>query len=164
MIQRGIDKKMKDLPDLVQDIVEASRKHEQYRDKECINMIASEGLKSPAVNQMIDLSHDLACRYAEGENDAQGHVKKRYYQGQKYMSEIEDFEKASLSNKRKADSQAIGFRNTQLYPTRSSDEDGSAAEILLHLLQKHYQDEWERKRQKPQPWQRTSWQRRQPCR
>ena len=52
---------MKDLPDLVQDIVEATKKHEQYRDKECINMIASEGLKSPAVNQMLDLSHDLAC-------------------------------------------------------------------------------------------------------
>jgi glycine/serine hydroxymethyltransferase len=62
---------MKDLPDLVQDIVEATKKHEEYRDKECINMIASEGLKSPAVNQMLDLSHDLACRYAEGENDAQ---------------------------------------------------------------------------------------------
>jgi glycine hydroxymethyltransferase len=82
---------MKDLPDLVAEIVDATRKHEQYRDKECINMIASEGLKSPAVNQMLDLSHDLACRYAEGENDAQGHVKKRYYQGQKYMSQIEDF-------------------------------------------------------------------------
>jgi glycine hydroxymethyltransferase len=82
---------MKDLPDLVQDIVEATKKHEQYRDKECINMIASEGLKSPAVNQMLDLSHDLACRYAEGENDTQGHVKKRYYQGQKYMSQIEDY-------------------------------------------------------------------------
>ena len=71
--------------------MEATSKHELYRDKECINMIASEGLKSPAVNQMLDLSHDLACRYAEGENDAQGHVKKRYYQGQKYMSQIEDF-------------------------------------------------------------------------
>jgi glycine hydroxymethyltransferase len=53
-------------------------------------MIASEGLKSPAVNQMLNLSHDLECRYAEGENDLQGHVKKRYYQGQKYMSQIED--------------------------------------------------------------------------
>jgi glycine hydroxymethyltransferase len=53
-------------------------------------MIASEGLKSPAVNQMLDLSHDLDCRYAEGENDQLGHVKKRYYQGQKYMSQIED--------------------------------------------------------------------------
>ena len=91
MIQRGRDKKMKDLPDLVVDLVEATKKHEQYRDKECINMIASEGLKSPAVNQMLDLSHDLACRYAEGENDDQGHVKKRYYQGQKYISQIEDF-------------------------------------------------------------------------
>ena len=82
---------MEKLPELVLDLIEASRKHEQYRDKECINMIASEGLKSPAVSQMLDLSHDLAARYAEGENDAQGHVKKRYYQGQKYMSQIEDF-------------------------------------------------------------------------
>ncbi len=82
---------MKDLPDLVADLVEASSKHEQYREKECINMIASEGLKSPAVSQMLDLSHDLASRYAEGENDAQGHVKKRYYQGQRYMSQIEDY-------------------------------------------------------------------------
>ena len=81
---------MKDLPELFQDIVEETKKHEQYRGKECINMIASEGIKSPAVNQMLDLSHDLAARYAEGENDTQGHVKKRYYQGQKYMSQIED--------------------------------------------------------------------------
>jgi len=82
---------MKDLPALVADLVKASEKHEQYRDKECINLIASEGLKSPEVNQMLDLSHDLNCRYAEGENDSQGHVKKRYYQGQKYMSQIEDY-------------------------------------------------------------------------
>ena len=82
---------MKTLPDLVADIVDATQKHEQYREKECINMIASEGLKSPAVNQMLDISHDLASRYAEGENNNQGHVKKRYYQGQKYMSQIEDF-------------------------------------------------------------------------
>jgi glycine hydroxymethyltransferase len=82
---------MEKFSELFLNLVEASRKHEQYRDKECINMIASEGLKSPAVNQMLDLSHDLDCRYAEGENDIQGHVKKRYYQGQKYMSQIEDF-------------------------------------------------------------------------
>jgi glycine hydroxymethyltransferase len=82
---------MEKFSDLFLNLIEASRKHEQYRDKECINMIASEGIKSPAVNQMLDLSHDLDCRYAEGENDGQGHVKKRYYQGQKYMSRIEDF-------------------------------------------------------------------------
>ena len=82
---------MEKFSDLILNIVDASRKHEQYRDKECINMIASEGLKSPAVNQMLNLSHDLAARYAEGENDLQGHVKTRFYQGQKYMSQIEDY-------------------------------------------------------------------------
>jgi glycine hydroxymethyltransferase len=81
---------MKDLPNIVQDLIEATKKHEQYRDKECINMIASEGIKSPAVSQMLDMAHDLATRYAEGENDKDGHVKKRYYQGQKFMSQIED--------------------------------------------------------------------------
>jgi glycine hydroxymethyltransferase len=40
---------------------------------------------------MLNLSHDLAARYAEGENDLQGHVKTRFYQGQKYMSQIEDY-------------------------------------------------------------------------
>ncbi|MGD6810940.1 MAG: serine hydroxymethyltransferase [Candidatus Bathyarchaeia archaeon] len=82
---------MKDLPNIVHDLIEATKKHEQYRDKECINMIASEGIKSPAVSQMLDMSHDLATRYAEGENDREGHVKKRFYQGQKYMSQIEDY-------------------------------------------------------------------------
>jgi glycine hydroxymethyltransferase len=81
---------MKDLPQIITDLIDASKKHETYRDKECINMIASEGIKSPAVCQMLDMSHDLATRYAEGDNDAEGHVKKRYYQGQKYMSQIED--------------------------------------------------------------------------
>ncbi|MCL1965556.1 MAG: serine hydroxymethyltransferase [Candidatus Bathyarchaeota archaeon] len=82
---------MKNLSNIVSDLIEAAMKHEQYRGKECINMIASEGLKSPAVCQMLDMSHDLSTRYAEGENDSGGHVKKRYYQGQKYMSEIEDY-------------------------------------------------------------------------
>jgi glycine/serine hydroxymethyltransferase len=73
---------MTNVPELVADLIEASRKHEQYRDKECINMIASEGIKSHAVCQMLDMSHDLATRYAEGENDTAGHAKRRYYQGQ----------------------------------------------------------------------------------
>jgi glycine hydroxymethyltransferase len=75
---------------LILNLVNATRDHEQYRDVECINMIASEGLKSPAVRQMQALCPDLEGRYAEGENDIEGHVKKRYYQGQKFMSKIED--------------------------------------------------------------------------
>ncbi len=81
---------MENFYDLVVKLVEASRAHESYRDIECINLIASEGLKSPAVKQMLSFSSDLEGRYAEGENDVEGHVKKRYYQGQKYMTTIEN--------------------------------------------------------------------------
>jgi glycine hydroxymethyltransferase len=94
---------MDNFSDLFQNLIEASRKHEQYREKECINMIASEGLKSPAVNQMLCFSHDLAQRYAEGDNDREGHVKKRYYQGQKYMSQIEDCSTDLMKSLFKAD-------------------------------------------------------------
>lgn len=82
---------MEDFATLVIKLLDASRKHENYRDSECINMIASEGLKSPAVREMQAFTSDLEGRYAEGENDSAGHVKKRYYQGQKYMSLIEDY-------------------------------------------------------------------------
>jgi glycine hydroxymethyltransferase len=82
---------MEDFYDLFTKLTEASRNHERYRDQECINMIASEGIKSPAVKQMQAFASDLEGRYAEGENDMLGHVKKRYYQGQKYMSPIEDY-------------------------------------------------------------------------
>ena len=82
---------MEDFFDLVLRLVDATRSHERYRDIECVNLIASEGLKSPAVKEMQALSSDLEGRYAEGENDLEGHVKKRYYQGQKFMSPIEDF-------------------------------------------------------------------------
>ncbi len=81
---------MEDFFSLVLKLVEATQNHERYRDAECINLIASEGLKSPAVRQMQALCSDLEGRYAEGENDVEGHVKKRYYQGQKYISKIED--------------------------------------------------------------------------
>jgi glycine hydroxymethyltransferase len=81
---------MNEFSQLALDLIEASEKHEQYRDTECINLIASEGLKSPAVKEMLRLSMDLESRYAEGENDHEGHVKKRYYQGQRYMMTIEN--------------------------------------------------------------------------
>ena len=89
---------MEDFSDLVLKLIDASQKHEQYRDVECINLIASEGLKSPAVKQMLNLSSDLEGRYAEGENDLEGHVKKRYYQGQKFMSIIENYATDLMKN------------------------------------------------------------------
>lgn len=89
---------MEDYRELAIKLVKASRKHENYRDRECINLIASEGLKSPAVKQMLSQSSDLECRYAEGENDLAGHVKKRHYQGQRFMSLIEDYATDIMKN------------------------------------------------------------------
>ncbi len=89
---------MADFSDLLLKLVDATRNHERYRDVDCINLIASEGLKSPAVKQMQALAADLEGRYAEGENDLEGHVKKRYYQGQKYMSLIENYATDLMKN------------------------------------------------------------------
>jgi glycine hydroxymethyltransferase len=79
-------------------LIESSEAHECYRGEECINLIASEGLKSPAVNEMLSLSQDLESRYAEGENDLEGHVKARHYQGQKYMTKIENYATDLMKN------------------------------------------------------------------
>lgn len=81
---------MEEFASLFIELVGAARAHENYRDVECINLIASEGLKSPAVKEMLRFCMDLECRYSEGENDLKGHVKARYYQGQKYITIIEN--------------------------------------------------------------------------
>ena len=94
---------MEDFFDLFTKLIENTRNHERYRDQECINMIASEGLKSPAVKQMQAFASDLEGRYAEGDNDMLGHVKKRYYQGQKYMTPVEDFATDLMKNLFKCD-------------------------------------------------------------
>jgi len=84
--------------ELALELVEASTAHEKYRDAGCINLIASEGLKSPAVREMLSLCQDLECRYAEGENDLEGHVERRHYQGQKYITEIENHSTDLIKN------------------------------------------------------------------
>ena len=80
----------KDFLKRVLELIESNKTHERYRGEECINLIASEGLKSPAVKEMLSLSQDLESRYAEGENDQEGHVKERHYQGQKHITKIEN--------------------------------------------------------------------------
>ncbi len=79
-------------------LIKSSEDHERYRGEECINLIASEGLKSPAVNEILSLSQDLESRYSEGENDLVGHVKARHYQGQKYITKIENYAADLMKN------------------------------------------------------------------
>jgi len=84
--------------EIFSELVEASKKHEIYRGTECINLIASEGLKSPAVREILSLTQDLESRYAEGENDLRGHVESRHYQGQEYITKIENFAADLMKN------------------------------------------------------------------
>jgi glycine hydroxymethyltransferase len=88
----------KDFFKMALEMIESSRNHEKYRSKECINLVASEGLKSPAVKEILSLSQDLESRYAEGENDLEGHVKERHYQGQKYITKIENLAADLMKN------------------------------------------------------------------
>jgi len=49
----------KDFFKMALEMIESSKNHEKYRSEECINLIASEGLKSPAVKEILSLSQDL---------------------------------------------------------------------------------------------------------
>ena len=59
---------------------EILKKHHEWMDK-CIPMIASENITSPLVREAV--ASDFGHRYAEGE------PKKRFYQGCKYIDEVE---------------------------------------------------------------------------
>ncbi|MCJ7464127.1 MAG: serine hydroxymethyltransferase [Thermoplasmata archaeon] len=66
--------------DLAQSVRELTRKHSAWF-KDCIPLIASENLMSPAAREV--LNSDLSNRYAEGLPG------KRYYQGNIYVDQIE---------------------------------------------------------------------------
>jgi len=66
----------------LEDVLELIERHNTWRIKECINLIASENVTSPLVNAVY-LS-DAMHRYAEGLPF------KRFYQGTRYIDELED--------------------------------------------------------------------------
>lgn len=72
----------------IEDIMEIIKCQETWRNLECINMIASENSQSPAVRDMCN--SDFMARYAEG------HPGQRYYQGTKYIDDIESMVEREL--------------------------------------------------------------------
>ncbi len=69
------------LPDPVRMVLEQTLTHNRWRRYECVNLIASENVMSPLA-EMAYMS-DFMHRYAEGK------PRKRYYQGTRYIDEIE---------------------------------------------------------------------------
>jgi glycine hydroxymethyltransferase len=74
------------MPVDTKDIFAIVEKQNQWRGKQCINLIASENTPSPAVRS-IQLN-DFMGRYAEGHPNTPDKIN-RYYQGTQYIDEIE---------------------------------------------------------------------------
>ncbi len=73
---------MKKSPEeLIGEIVYLTKHHDLWRKYECINLIASENVMSPVAERLY--LNDMMHRYAEGLPF------KRYYQGHKYLDEVE---------------------------------------------------------------------------
>jgi len=65
---------------MIDEILDLTRKHEQWRGKECINLIPSENVMSHAVRSL--LSSDLGHRYTSRD---------KFYMGTSFTDEIEQF-------------------------------------------------------------------------
>jgi len=83
-----------DALDELREIVQLCRRNDQWR-KETINLIASENVLSPAARRLLD--SDFHHRYAEG------HPGKRYYEGTRYIDEIEEKTRVLVGSIFKAD-------------------------------------------------------------
>ncbi|WP_052888635.1 serine hydroxymethyltransferase [Thermogemmatispora carboxidivorans] len=70
----------------ISDIEAILAKQEHWRQRQCINLIASENTPSPAVRRVQN--SDFMGRYAEGHPN-EGERINRYYQGTRYIDEIE---------------------------------------------------------------------------
>ncbi|MEM3641280.1 MAG: hypothetical protein QXH37_05110 [Candidatus Bathyarchaeia archaeon] len=65
---------------MISEILSLVKKHEQWRGKECLNLIPSENVMSPAVRSL--LASDLGHRYT---------ARDRFYMGTKFIDEIEQY-------------------------------------------------------------------------
>jgi glycine hydroxymethyltransferase len=65
---------------MISEILALVEKHENWRGKECLNLIPSENIMSPAVRGL--LSSELGHRYT---------ARDRFYMGTRFMDEIEEF-------------------------------------------------------------------------
>lgn len=70
----------------ISDIENILRRQDEWRQTQCINLIASENTPSEAVRRVQ--TSDFMGRYAEGHPNEPGKVN-RYYQGTRYIDEIE---------------------------------------------------------------------------
>lgn len=100
------------MPVDISDIRAIVQKQDEWRGHQTINLIASENTQSAAVRELQN--NDFMARYAEGHPNREGEVN-RYYQGTKYIDEIETMarlEMIELANAKQADVRPISGNNS----------------------------------------------------
>ncbi len=99
------------MPVDISDIRAIVDNQEQWRGSQTINLIASENAQSAAVREIQN--SDFMARYAEGHPNHDGQIN-RYYQGTKYIDQIETMaqqELLELTHARQADVRPISGNN-----------------------------------------------------
>ena len=81
------------MPVDISDVLAIVRQQEQWRQRETINLIASENTPSQAVREVQN--SDFMSRYAEGHPN-KGDQVNRYYQGTRYIDQIETMAEEEL--------------------------------------------------------------------
>jgi glycine hydroxymethyltransferase len=81
------------MPVDIEDVRAIAAAQDRWRGSETINLIASENAQSPAVRELQN--NDFMARYAEGHPNKDGEVN-RYYQGTRYIDEIETMAREEL--------------------------------------------------------------------
>ncbi|MBP7461301.1 MAG: serine hydroxymethyltransferase [Candidatus Delongbacteria bacterium] len=79
----------------LKDIYQIVDRQNQWRGRECINLIASENTPSPAVRELQN--NDFMGRYAEGHPNTPAQIN-RYYQGTQYIDQIETMAEAEIKD------------------------------------------------------------------
>ena len=81
------------MPVNIEDVRAIVAAQDKWRGTETINLIASENAQSAAVRELQN--YDFMARYAEGHPNRDGEVN-RYYQGTRYIDEIETMAREEL--------------------------------------------------------------------
>src|SRR5436190_24154256 len=81
------------MPVNIEDVRSLVSAQDEWRGRQTINLIASENAQSAAVRSIQ--SSDFMARYAEGHPNQDGEVR-RYYQGTRYVDEIETMAREEL--------------------------------------------------------------------
>src|SRR4029450_11649007 len=95
------------MPVDIADVLKIVDAQDQWRSRQTINLIASENVQSPAVRAIQN--SDFMARYAEGHPN-RGDEVRRYYQGTRYIDQIETMareELLALTKTRQADVRPI---------------------------------------------------------